>query len=175
MYLWPFLERLWLLFPIFFTQTMKSIKKDLSWFWRGNYRPKFWSPNWRYFRWFYFRRYLHCSGATWVIPWESHPLSVIPFIKVKDSFEWPAEMIDDYENVIAPGLRYTGGRFMKKVDDLVKGFLYELSKKKTLFFKESVVHPFVQFKGHKKGIFFSMKSTLKYWTRLAVMDSLKFK
>ena len=85
---------------------------------------------------------------------ESSLESVIPFIKVKDSFEWPAEMIDDYENVIAPGLRYTGGRFMKKVDDLVKGFLYELSKKKTLFFKESVVHPFVQFKGHKKGIFF---------------------
>ena len=106
---------------------------------------------------------------------ESSLESVIPFIKVKDSFEWPAEMIDDYENVIAPGLRYTGVRFMKKVDDLVKGFLYELCKKKTLFFKESVVHPFVQFKGHKKGIFFSMKSTLKYWTRLAVMDSLKFK
>ena len=86
------------------------------------------------------------SGDTYtaVAPHESFP----------DSFEWPAEMIDDYENVIAPGLRYTGGRFMKKVDDLVKGFLYELSKKKTLFFKESVVHPFVQFKGHKKGIFF---------------------
>ena len=80
-------------------------------------------------------------------------------------------MIDDYENVIAPGLRYTEGRFMKKVDDLVKGFLYELSIRNI----ESVVHPFMQFKGHKKGFFFSMKSTLKYWTKLAVMDSLKFK
>ena len=32
-------------------------------------------------------------------------------------------MISDYENVIAPGLCYIEGRFMKKVDVLAKGFL----------------------------------------------------
>ena len=71
-------------------------------------------------------------------------------------------MIDDYKNVIASGLHYIQGRFMEKVDVLAKEFLYKISKKKTLFFKESGVNPFVQFKGYKKGLFLSMKSMLKY-------------
>ena len=66
-------------------------------------------------------------------------------------------MIDDYKNVIVPGLCYIEGRFMESVDVLAKGLLYKLSKKKTFFFKESVVYPCVQFKGHKKGFFLSME------------------
>ena len=43
-----------------------------------------------------------------------------------------------------------------------KGFLYELSKKKKkIFFVESVVYPFAQFKGHKKEFFFSMKECVE--------------
>ena len=40
-----------------------------------------------------------------VVPDESFPESVW-FIKAKDSFESAVEMIDDYKNVIAPGLSY---------------------------------------------------------------------
>ena len=50
---------------------------------------------------------------------------------------------------------------MEKVDVLPKRFLYKLSKKKTFSFRESVVYPFVQFKGHKKGFFFSMEEYVK--------------
>ena len=50
---------------------------------------------------------------------------------------------------------------MENVGVLAKGFLYKLSTKTTFFFKESVVYPFVIFKGHKKGFSLSMKSTLK--------------
>ena len=81
-------------------------------------------------------------------------------------------MIDDYENFITSGLCYIDGRFMEKVV-LAKGFLYKLFKKKTLFFNESVVYPFVQFKGHKKGFFLSMEEYVM--DCLAVMDCLKFK
>ena len=91
-----------------------------------------------------------------VAPDESSP-ETLWFMKVKDSFELAVEMIDDYENVIAPGLPYIEGRFMEKVDVLAKGYLYKLSKKKRFFFKESVVYPFVQFTGHKKGFFLSME------------------
>ena len=66
-----------------------------------------------------------------------------------------ADMMDDYKNVIAPGLRYIEGGFMGKVDVLAKGFLYKL--RKNTFFKESVAYPFVEFKGHKKGFFLSME------------------
>ena len=97
-----------------------------------------------------------------VAPDELSPESIW-FIKVKASFESAVEMIDDYENFIAPGLRYTEGRFLEKVDVLAKGFLYKLFNKRTFFFNESVVYPVVQLKGHKKGFFLSQrKSTLKY-------------
>ena len=62
-------------------------------------------------------------------------------------------MIHDNESFITPVLCYIEGRFMEKLDVLARGFLYKLFKKKTSFFKESVVYPFVQFKWHKKGFF----------------------
>ena len=46
---------------------------------------------------------------------------------------------------------YIEGKFMEKVHIEPKGTLYKLSKKKAYFFKESVVYPFVQFTGAKKG------------------------
>ena len=55
-------------------------------------------------------------------------------------------MIHDNESFITPVLCYIEGRFMEKLDLLARGFLYKLFKKKTSFFKESVVYPFVQFK-----------------------------
>ena len=57
------------------------------------------------------------------------------FIKVKDSCETNIEVVDDYGNIVAPGMSYIEGRFMERVDILSKGYLYKLSKKKTLFFQ----------------------------------------
>ena len=65
----------------------------------------------------------YCAMA----PDESPPDKVW-FIKVKYSFE-SADMMDDYKNVIAPGLCSIEGGFMGKVDVLAKGFLYKLRKK----------------------------------------------
>ena len=62
-----------------------------------------------------------------MLPDESSPESVW-FIKVRDSLESAVEMINDYKNVITPGLCYIEGRF-KKLDVLAKGFLYKLRKK----------------------------------------------
>ena len=64
-------------------------------------------------------------------------------------------MTDDYNNIISPGMDHFEGKFMEKVHIEPKGTLYKLSKKKTYFFKESVVYPFVQFKGSKKGFLLS--------------------
>ena len=90
-----------------------------------------------------------------VAPDRSSPDSLW-FIKVKDSFQASVQMTDDYGNIIALGLNYIEGKFMDKVDTLAEGFLYKLSKKKTYFFKESVVYPFVQFTANKKGFLLSM-------------------
>ena len=70
-------------------------------------------------------------------------------------------MIDNYKTFIAPGLHCIEGRFMEKVDVLVKGFQCKLFKKNNYFFKESVEYPFVQFKRHKKGLFLSMEEYIE--------------
>ena len=59
---------------------------------------------------------------------DESPPDKVWFIKVKYSFE-SADMMDDYKNVIAPGLCSIEGGFMGKVDVLAKGFLYKLRKK----------------------------------------------
>ena len=63
-------------------------------------------------------------------------------------------MHDDYHHTVAGGHEYIEGQFMEKVDDMPnKGILYKLMPKKTFFYKESVVYPFVQFKTMKKGLY----------------------
>ena len=100
------------------TQTLKRIFFILRWKLKAKVRM----TKVRCFRCFYFSKYLLCSAARWVIP-ES-----VWFIKVRDSLESAVEMINDYKNVITPGLCYIEGRF-KKLDVLAKGFLYKLRKK----------------------------------------------
>ena len=77
------------------------------------------------------------------------------FIKVKDSNNASVQMTDDYNNIIAAGMDYVEGNFLEKLHVVQKGTLYKLSKKKTYFFKESVVYPFVQFTAAKKGLLLS--------------------
>ena len=77
------------------------------------------------------------------------------FIQVKDSYNASVQMTDDYNNIIAAGMDYVEGKFLEKLHVVQKGTLYKLSKKKTYFFKDSVVYPFVQFTTAKKGLLLS--------------------
>ena len=70
-------------------------------------------------------------------------------------------MIDDYKNVIDPGLHCIEGRFMEKVDFL--WFWYKLSKKKKLFFLGNLQYtPLCNSKDIKRDFSFQWKSMLKY-------------
>ena len=77
------------------------------------------------------------------------------FVKVKASDIAVESIEDDYGNQIAPGVEYIIGQFLEKTEWGSKGSFYKLSKKKTYFYKESVVYPAVQFTGRKKGYFLS--------------------
>lgn len=90
------------------------------------------------------------------------------FIKIVDTVETNVEITDDYGNRIAPGLSCIEGRFLEKVEASAKGFLFKLSKKKTYFFRESVVYPFVQFTMAKKGYHLS---TMEYVEILNYVES----
>ena len=52
---------------------------------------------------------------------------------------------------------YAEGKFLERKDESAKDTTYRISKRKTYFFKESIVHPFIQFKATKKGNFLPVK------------------
>ena len=58
---------------------------------------------------------------------------------------------DDYGHVIPPGNIYHIGSFMEKQSDGTKSTLYKLSKKTSIFYNESILFPFVNFKEGKHG------------------------
>ena len=78
------------------------------------------------------------------------------FIKVKDIFFAKVAVTDDYDHTIPAGSDYIQGQFMEKIDSNAKGDIYKLTKKKTYFYKETVVSPYVQFTTTKKGFLLVM-------------------
>ena len=88
---------------------------------------------------------------------ESNPTNdSVWFIKVKDTFTAKVSMTDDYDHTIPVGSDYIEGQFMEKIDSNTKGYIYKLTKKKTFFYKETVVLPYVQFSSTKKGLLLAM-------------------
>jgi len=78
------------------------------------------------------------------------------FIKVINSIRSATnDITDDYGVCIASSQKFLEGEILEKVNSLNKGSLYKKSKKKTFFFRESVVYPFVQLQETKKGLFLS--------------------
>ena len=65
------------------------------------------------------------------------------FIKIIDTLETNVEITDNYENKIVPRKSCIEGRFMENVEVSAKDFFFELYKRKTYFFKESVVTLFL--------------------------------
>ena len=72
------------------------------------------------------------SGYYYAIVLDSSSPHSVWFIKIINRLESNVEIIDAYENKIAPGQSW-------KVEVSAKGFLFKLSKKKTYFLKESGV------------------------------------
>ena len=64
---------------------------------------------------------------------------------------------DDYGNIIPVGVNFIKGHFMEKsVFSNSKYQTYKLSRKVTLFYKESVVYPYVNSEQNKKGFILKM-------------------
>ena len=64
---------------------------------------------------------------------------------------------DDYGNIIPVGVDFIKGHFMEKsVFSNSKYQTYKLSRKVTLFYKESVVYPYVNSEQNKKGFILKM-------------------
>ena len=77
------------------------------------------------------------------------------FVKITKEVEQAENgLLDDYCNAVAAGESYLEGHFLEKQHETTRGFLYKVNlKKKTFFFKESVLYPFVNFSERKTGLF----------------------
>lgn len=80
-------------------------------------------------------------------------------------------MTDDYKQTIPGGCEYIQGQFLEKIESNNKGIMYRLeTKKKTFFYTENVVFPFVQFTNKKKGFFIAME---EYVDVLNIVENLQ--
>ena len=63
------------------------------------------------------------------------------------------EIEDDYGHRISQGQQYVVGNFLERTRSTKKGLLLKKESKKTYFFKESIVYPFVQFSTLKMELY----------------------
>lgn len=96
-------------------------------------------------------------GSFCAIAADHSSLETIWFVKINDYITADVDVTDDYGVQIAAGQSYIEGHFLEKVSSSNKGHIYKLQeKKKTFFFRESVVYPFVQILPSKRGHFLSI-------------------
>ena len=65
------------------------------------------------------------------------------FVQIKGEFESTTSVSDDYGHIVTPGQKYMQGHFLEQVSDQITSKAYKLTDKETIFYRESVVYPFV--------------------------------
>ena len=83
---------------------------------------------------------------------ESKSIDNIWFIQFKRCITNDTPSTDDYGHVIPAGVNFLCGHFLEREYKSTHATLYKISKKKTFFYKESVLYPFVQVEPTKKGV-----------------------
>jgi len=76
------------------------------------------------------------------------------FVKINKYLSAMYDVVDDYGVKIAGGQSYIEGHFLERLSSFKNGHIYKLQQnKKTFFYRESVVYPFVQIIPSKKGLY----------------------
>ena len=66
------------------------------------------------------------------------------FVQIIREFDSPEKVIDDYHHTASAGKKYMLGHFLEQVHDQITRTKYKLmQKKKTIFYRESIVYSFV--------------------------------
>ena len=76
------------------------------------------------------------------------------FIQVIGEVLSDAEMIDDYQHVIPPGISCLEGRYLEQHGENRSNLVFKMNKNKVYFYKECVVYPFVNYHTIKDGTVF---------------------
>ena len=89
--------------------------------------------------------------------WVVDPFWIIKVTKV-NRIDTDNESVDSYGFKIAPKVMHLEGNFLEKNERLTtsKKIGYDLSKKVTFFFKESILYPYVNITEGKRGLFLNM-------------------
>ena len=74
-------------------------------------------------------------------------------VKIVEKCVAAHEIEDDYGHKISQGQQYVVGNFLERTRSTKKGLLLKKESKKTYFFKESIVYPFVQFSTLKMELY----------------------
>ena len=87
-----------------------------------------------------------------VVAADSKSIDNIWFIKFKECVTNDTPSTDDYGHTIPAGVNFLCGHFLEREYKSIHATLHKISKKKTFFYKESVLYPFIQVEPTKKGV-----------------------
>ena len=76
--------------------------------------------------------------------------SVCALAAANNSVDTSTSVSDDYGHIVTPGQKYMLGHFLEQVSDQITSKTYKLIDKETIFYRESVLYPFLNVT-EKKG------------------------
>ena len=83
---------------------------------------------------------------------------MIRFIKVvKDEDVAETTLQDDYQKHVAAGQKYMEGRLLEKAGSNRSGHKFKVSSKRSFFFRDSVLYPYVEFDDAGRFMILSIK------------------
>lgn len=83
---------------------------------------------------------------------DTKSIDSIWFIQFKQKLSSDIPATNDYGHIIPPGVNFFCGHFLERESCSTHAILFKISKKKTYFYKESVLYPFVEVETTKRGI-----------------------
>ena len=89
-------------------------------------------------------------GSVCALAAANNSVDTLWFVQIKGEFESTTSVSDDYGHIVTPGQKYMLGHFLEQVSDQITSKTYKLIDKETIFYRESVVYPFVNVT-EKKG------------------------
>ena len=91
-----------------------------------------------------YHNYILLPVSVCVIAADNKSIDAVWFVQIIGKFNSPENVIDDYGHTASTGEKYMLGQFLEQVHDQITREKYKLMhKKKMIFYRESIVYPFV--------------------------------
>ena len=93
-------------------------------------------------------------GSVCAVAADTNYVNTVWFVKILEELIAEEDVVDDYGQKVNKGFAHFKGHYMEETKSVKDGCFYKVDqKKKTFFFKERIVYPFIIFQERKNGLF----------------------